>query len=639
LSSLFRWSVAACAAGLVPIPAHAQRTDENAVTSAEDAFGKTVGRETIGIYDESDVRGFSPSNAGNFRIEGLYFDNQGGLTGRVNDSETIHVGPSAQGFAFPAPTGIVDLSLRASSDKRVFSSLISANAFGGLGLEIDTQFPLGGSNLTAAAGGGVYRDRYANGGSSKRWNAGMVPRWHPSPNVEIVGFLDREQAYDDTPQGTYIPTGDFLPGKITRGIYPGPSFTRSDYYKEAFGLLGRAVFGDWTLRIGAFRSIFSSGPDFTNIINVLGNGSTTRSVFAYPSGYTASWSGELRLSRKIADGKRSHLISISLRDRQISSRYGDGSQFDIGTAPLNGVIRAPKPVPNFGSLTDDRTYQPSIGLSYTLHWQGLGDLTLGAQRSNYTKRVAIPDIAPSQKMSRVWLPSLSVTAPITRHISLYASYVRGLEDSGIAPGYAINGNQLLPALKTKQYDVGLRWSVTGNTIFLIGYYDIAKPYIDLDTQGLYGVLGIETHRGVEASLTTKPSKNLTLVAGGFFSHPRVSTPSETMEAIGPTPVGRPDIHAQVNVDYRLPFAANISLDGDIDYTSKIAANIANTIYIPGRAELSIGARYRFKISKAPATFRLSVTNITNSYRLIPISSGVYAYNNQRAATLYLAADF
>ncbi|BAI96741.1 hypothetical protein Sj15T_11970 [Sphingobium sp. TA15] len=36
----------------------AGRADENAVRQAEDAFGTTIGRETIGIYSSSSVRGF-----------------------------------------------------------------------------------------------------------------------------------------------------------------------------------------------------------------------------------------------------------------------------------------------------------------------------------------------------------------------------------------------------------------------------------------------------------------------------------------------------------------------------------------------------------------------------------------------------
>jgi iron complex outermembrane recepter protein len=51
-----------------------QRAAENAVRQANDAFGTSIGREAIGLYDSDSVRGFSPTAAGNVRIDGLYFD-------------------------------------------------------------------------------------------------------------------------------------------------------------------------------------------------------------------------------------------------------------------------------------------------------------------------------------------------------------------------------------------------------------------------------------------------------------------------------------------------------------------------------------------------------------------------------------
>src|SRR5258708_22529985 len=59
-------------ASLVALPAGAQRTDDNAVTAASDAFGNTVGFQTIGLYSPTNARGFNPAQAENLRIEGLY---------------------------------------------------------------------------------------------------------------------------------------------------------------------------------------------------------------------------------------------------------------------------------------------------------------------------------------------------------------------------------------------------------------------------------------------------------------------------------------------------------------------------------------------------------------------------------------
>src|SRR5688572_12892810 len=90
------------------VPSLAQRTDENVTAQSDDAFGRSVGNERIGIYNAGNVRGFSPLDAGNVRIEGLYFDQQKDPTSRLVEGSAIRVGIAAQSYPFPSPTGIVD---------------------------------------------------------------------------------------------------------------------------------------------------------------------------------------------------------------------------------------------------------------------------------------------------------------------------------------------------------------------------------------------------------------------------------------------------------------------------------------------------------------------------------------------------
>src|SRR5689334_4208242 len=119
-----RGRIAAIALACMPAGANAQsRSNENAVTQAEDAFGFSVGRESLGIYNAGNARGFSPAAAGNLRIDGLYFDQQWGLSSTLVDSTSIKVGLFAQGYPFAAPSGIVDQSLLHLCDKACASAI------------------------------------------------------------------------------------------------------------------------------------------------------------------------------------------------------------------------------------------------------------------------------------------------------------------------------------------------------------------------------------------------------------------------------------------------------------------------------------------------------------------------------------
>ena len=237
-------------AAALPGTARAQSTDENAVASAEDAFGTFTGHEQIGVYDEGNVRGFSPGTAGNYRMEGMYFDIQGSLGNRAIEGSTIRVGPAAQGYAFPAPTGIVDLQLKKAGEKLTVAPFASVDSFGSRSFELDAQVPLAGKELTLAAGVGIGRSRYGTGGGANDFSVGVVPRWRPSSNVEVLAFFNHRRDSNQDAQPLYFATGSFIPAYVARDNHPGPDWAKSDNRSTAYGLAGHANLGDWTVRAG-----------------------------------------------------------------------------------------------------------------------------------------------------------------------------------------------------------------------------------------------------------------------------------------------------------------------------------------------------------------------------------------------------
>src|ERR1700677_282450 len=134
----------ACALLLVSSPAlRAQHASDDPVAASNDAFGLTLGLESTGIYNPGGVRGFNPQTAGDVRIDGLYFDQQGALSNRVVEGSTIRVGVSEVGYAFPAPTGIVDYDLRHAGNGTPSATIVaSAGPFQAHGVSIDGSLPL-----------------------------------------------------------------------------------------------------------------------------------------------------------------------------------------------------------------------------------------------------------------------------------------------------------------------------------------------------------------------------------------------------------------------------------------------------------------------------------------------------------------
>src|SRR5215469_3221472 len=189
--------------------AYAQRANENAVSAASDAFGVSVGSEHIGLYNNFEVRGFSPILAGNARIGGLYFDQVSRLNQRVQGSSAIRVGIAAQGYAFPAPTGVVDYVLRVPDGTNHLSSLAEIDTRGQGSLEFDGATRLA-DTLAVGAGISLFRPEDASGFSSYFVSEGALARWTPLQGLTVTPFWSRSDQYDTHTPENYAPSGDFL---------------------------------------------------------------------------------------------------------------------------------------------------------------------------------------------------------------------------------------------------------------------------------------------------------------------------------------------------------------------------------------------------------------------------------------------
>ena len=271
-------------ASAIAAPACAQdRSDENAITQAEDAFGFSVGRETIGIYSAGNTRGFSPIAAGNARIDGLYFDPVADLQSLLLDSVSIKVGPSALGYPFAAPSGIVDETLRKPSAKAGASLVLNADEYGTVGAEVDGSLPVD-DRLSLAYGLGASHVEYPDGTHNSLFHQeSSVAKWR-SGNVEIIPFFASYDDYNDQAGQYYAPAGDYLPKLPDPHVFIGPSWTGQHLTQQNAGLLGSVQLSKtWLVRWGAFRSVSEFKRQFANVLaNEQPDGSGDWLVIAFP---------------------------------------------------------------------------------------------------------------------------------------------------------------------------------------------------------------------------------------------------------------------------------------------------------------------------------------------------------------------
>lgn len=619
-------------------PAWAQRANENAVTAAQDAFGTSVGNESIGLYDPGNVRGFDPGAAGNIRMDGLYL---GGLfvgNPRLLAGSTIRVGLTAQGYPFPAPTGIVDLSLRAAGDK----PLLSGVAYAGIhqGLEFDGQLPLS-PTLSLAAGAGV--NRYVDaphGDYGTYYSAAIAPAWRPNKETEVRAYYGFEYSPRDVSTPFIFVDGPHLPPRI-------PNHFQSQYWAawhnwfDNIGLFGHTnLGGGWALKAGAFEQVVTSFKSFnTLMVDTAPDGAARFIVAIHPKRITSFKAGEMRLTRTFEEGPRRHELIFSLKGRSRNANFGGEEVVDLGPITVGEVPpQFPKPDLQFGPESLDEVRQVSGGLGYHGLWPGVGEISVGLQKTRYRKTVTQPEQPPIITRANPWLWNGTIAVNLIRGVVAYAGYTRGLEDSAVAPLNAVNRNEAPPALRTSQSDLGLRYAFRPMRL-VVGAFDVQKPYFNVDPGLVYRQLGTVSHRGIEVSFSGEPLKGLNVVAGAVLMRPRVTGTAVDLGLIGPKPVGQAERTMSAFLDYRLPFAPDLSVDFGAQYLGPRAGSPDNLLIVPGRTLVDVGGRYRFSLARNPTTLRLQVFNLFNRYAWNVAEFGGFKRESPRRAVLTLSTDF
>lgn len=614
-------------------------TDTNVVSTAEDAFGITLGPESLGLYNPSSVRGFSPTSAGNVRIDGLYFDQQGSMFDRLVTDTRIRVGLSAVNFPWPAPSGIVDYSLRSSQGASGLTSIAYAGPFDSRDLDLDghTNFP--GAHLGFAAGVSYHNDEFDPGLRGRSDSFAIHPRWTPRSNISVDAFWGRQNITGMQQQPlVYLRDGQAPPTVPTR--YVGMPWAETDNDSEHYGMLAKIrLSSGWLVRAGIFRSVYDIQRNVQELyLNTSAQGFGDHALVAEPNQYYGSTSGELQVLRSTeTEGWRQRVV-LGARGRFEHAQYGGAESFDFGSGSLAQPKYMAQPSYTFEPTTADRIREYSVGASYSLEWRERVKFTAALRRDNYSNQVSDPLNGASATSASPLLYNASLVFLPTKNVELFGELTRGLEDSGVAPFSAVNRGEVLTASRSSQEEFGTKYSLTSSLTLLAGAFEINKTYFGLTDQGVFDPLGQERHRGVELSLAGQVSAGLHVVAGVLVMSPEVLATQTTSEAIGTRPIGQAHQSAQVAVDYQMPWIRALSVDCALTTMGSRAASIDNRVVIPGYNYLDVGSRYQMSLGGHSVTLRLQVLNVTNHMNWVVQSDGGLASFFPRRAWAYVIVD-
>lgn len=616
----------------VAAPAIAQ---DNALTSAIDAFGERAGIEQSGLYSESQVRGFDLNDSGAYRIDEAYFNRAAALDDTVLSSVGVRVGVNAARLAYPAPSGVVTYRLREAGPVNEMRLGAGFRDFGTQAVQGDGSFRAGPLSF---AGGFLWRplQRHWQGYEGAGFNIGGVGAWDIAPDQRLRAFASMYKRHYDGDYAVVASESAMPPPLRTLHQY-SPAWAETAAVSTNMGILYDASFGGFTADLSAFRSIFDIEQNDFTLISSDDAGDATATTLRGPGRTKTSDSVEARIGRQVEAGAFDQRATLSLRGGRTTTGLASSLAVPLGAFQLSGDPPDLPEVQWSGTRGEDRVEQVTASAGYALAWDDRLQLRLGIHRVRYDKAVLSTSGAQSERVSDSTHYNASAVFNLTGRTALFGSWVTGLEESGVAPFFASNGDEVLPPGEAEQFELGVRYALTPRLTFIGALFDVAKPSQGLRGDGSFGIVGEVRHRGIEASITGALNERTHIVFGIARFDSEVTGPLVDAGLVGSHGVGVSQLAGAASIEYRL--RDNWSVDGSLSHSGERWVDTANTFKAPAVTTLSLGTRYRFVLAGRPAELRIVASNLTGEEGYLAARSGLLSPIQPRTIRAMLTLGF
>lgn len=274
-----------------------------------------------------------------------------------------------------------------------------------------------------------------------------------------------------------------------------------------------------------------------------------------------------------------------------------------------------QPGPSARTLT---SWQHSVFGLDRMHFGEQWQVLLGGRFVHLEERAYDPYgvLQRDTRLSKV-LPQAAVMWQPTTPLTFYLSYSENLSLGTQAPYWTSNGDDILPPLLSRQVEAGMKYAWSDALDLTAALYRIRQPYQfaqPSDTAAGFTFVqeGIEEHTGIELNADGRLTDNLRLTASfNFIQAEAHDTGTPAYE--GHQVVNVPRARSAVYLDYRLPFANNLSVLGGWRYTSSNPATPNGLVSVPAYNVFDAGLRYTTALGGHALTWRLNIDNLFNHF--------------------------
>jgi iron complex outermembrane recepter protein len=596
----------------------------------------------VGYWDYATVRGFVLDNKYNYRREGLPISAESAIGLDNKASVEILKGTSGIQAGVSAPGGLVNYTIKRPPAQGVQQKTIrlETNDHGSYGVAADFGGRLGASKEFGyrfnAAVDRLNSDAVSTQG--KRQLLAFAGDWR----IHTDSLLQFELEYSNRAQRS-VPglslLGNSLPSPNPNLNINSQAWSQPVVLKGLTGSvkLDQAINDGWRLmaqmgsqkltsqdRVAFPFGCFDASTGTYYADRYCPDGSFDLYDFRSENERRSTLAGQLQLNGQLEIGRVKHSVSLGLLNTTSKDRFNSQVNQAVGAGSIYGFIPfAGNSTPNYENTNrNERSNEFSIsdvaqwsnnfttwaGLRYT-QLKRSSISTDGSSATAYSSRVASPWFAASYKLA----PSAM----------LYASYGKGLE-SEVTPNRAVytNPGQVLPALKSTQYELGLKGQ-SSQYLWTATAFEITRPQsgnagamCDLFTANTCTrvIDGSARHRGLELSASTPPAnpQRFWQLSGGLTVLQARRHGSLINSALnGLRPVNVPQWVARLNGDFLVPALPGLALQAHVSHEGKRAVLADNSIQLPSWTRLDLGLRYEQPIASTKVSWTFAIDNALN----------------------------
>ncbi|MCG3678539.1 TonB-dependent receptor [Aliarcobacter butzleri] len=336
---------------------------------------------------------------------------------------------------------------------------------------------------------------------------------------------------------------------------------------------------------------------------------------------TENYGGNIFLDSNFDTLNVNHNLTIgySMNSRKHFTREDDGHFYRFnGNVSLNDIKNLVEPDwDSFGSM-GTKPLKSSTKSEYQNILIG-DDITFNDQWSalvgaNYATVIDRSYRADTKYDESKLTPTLSLIFKPFEQLTTYTTYIESLEAGTIVGDRYKNEGQILAPYKSKQYEIGTKYSLFNEKVLLNGslfriekaneYEKDTTPKLTLTQEGE------EIHQGIELGITGKVTDNLTIIAGGTLIDLSVEK-VEDKALEGKKPINAASKMAKLYSEYEISQIKGLAITGGAYYTGKSYGDRANKDVLPSYTLYDAGLRYKTKLDKYPTTFNLNIQNLTD----------------------------